>query len=441
MTENSKKGGSPTENDTEQKKRAMLVGAAQNTDTVLFRTEMKELDGLAGALGLETADTVTQSLSSIDAATCIGSGKVEELRGLLFEEKCDCVIFNNTLSPSQMVNLSDRLDTEVIDRTGLILEIFGRRAHTAEASMQVEYARLQYMLPRLAGMRKNLSRQGGTGGAMSNKGAGETQIELDRRRIEKRMSELRRKLKEVDLGRDVQRSRRRRAGLPLVSLVGYTNAGKSTLMNALISRCCPDDSKLVLEKDMLFATLDTTVRKITPEGRAPFLLSDTVGFISDLPHDLVNAFRSTLEEARLADLILEVVDCSDANCGMQMEVTAKTLADLDIRNVPVIFVMNKADLLMKDIKLPVLQADPQGERIYLSAKQGAGLDELTALICDRLSARTTEAAFLIPYTDGRSVEELHRRADILEEEYRDGGTYIRAAVPEDLLGRLSDYIL
>jgi len=428
----------------ETRKKAILVGARfasvqTEADASAFRTGMAELKGLADACGYETADVITQNIDAPDAATCIGSGKVQEIRNFAAEMHCGTVIFNNTLSPSQLANLSDRLDTEVLDRTSLILEIFGQRARSAEARMQVEYAKLQYMLPRLVGLRKNLSRQGGAGGSKSSKGAGEQQIELDRRRIEKRMSQLRHSLKEVEQSRSTQRKKRRGSGLPVVSLVGYTNAGKSTLLNAMIRKYSPDDEKLVLEKDMLFATLDTTIRRISPDDRHDFLLADTVGFISDLPHDLVDAFRSTLEEARLADLILEVVDYSDENHEMQMDVTRKTLSELGIKDVPIIYVMNKSDLCTPRLPLPVIQQNPHGDWIFMSASEGTGLDELTKLIGEKLFGKNILCGLLIPYTAGNIAEELHRSTRIRQEEYREDGIFIKTEIPENLLYRFSGY--
>ena len=261
-----------------KRRKTILVGVCLGGDDG-FEVSMEELAGLAEAEGLEVVADVTQNLASQDAACYIGSGKVQELKGLVFELDADLVVVNNQLSPSQLANLAHDLEVEVIDRTNLILNIFADRARTKEAKMQVDYAKLQYMLPRLVGLRQNLSRQGGTGVSMSNKGSGETQIELDRRRIEKDMSELRKQLREITKNRDTQRRKRQASGIPQVALVGYTNAGKSTLMNRLLESCCPDEEKEVMVRDMLFATLDTTVRKITPGSHRDFLLSDTVGFI------------------------------------------------------------------------------------------------------------------------------------------------------------------
>lgn len=291
--------------------RVLLVGANLN-DGEDYLTSLEELGALAGACDMEVAGVTSQTLETVHKAFYIGTGKVDEVRLLSRELDVDVIIFDNSLSPMQMRNLQERLEKPILDRSALILDIFAKRARSREAKLQVEVARLQYMLPRLVGLHAALSRQGGASGSMSNRGAGETKLELDRRVLEKRLSELRRELKEVGNERETQRKRRVKSGLPRVALVGYTNAGKSTLLNAMIDLFGPDEGegaeKHVMEKDMLFATLDTTVRKIAPPEHHAFLLSDTVGFIHKLPHNLVEAFQSTLEEAKEADLLLQVVD-------------------------------------------------------------------------------------------------------------------------------------
>ncbi len=425
--------------DTEQldvKRKTILVGVCFNGNPN-FETSMQELYGLAEAENLEVVADVTQNLSYEDSAYFMGSGKVQELKGLVYTEKADLVVFNNALSPKQLANLAHDLEVEVIDRTNLILNIFADRARTKEAKMQVDYAKLKYMLPRLVGLRQNLSRQGGTGGSMSNKGSGEQQIELDRRHIEKQMAELRRNLKEVEQSRETQRKRRQQSGIPLVALVGYTNAGKSTLMNEMIRRYCPDEEKEVMVKDMLFATLDTTVRKITPGEHRDFLLSDTVGFINELPHDLVNAFHSTLEEAVFADLILEVIDYSDPNYQMHMDVTAKTLKELGAGSIPILYVMNKADRVM-DEKLPVLRGE---SKIYLSAAQGEGIPELVKMIEDKLFAGFITMDLVIPYTEGQIENDLRERARVLETKYEEDGIHMKADLNQEMLKRYRVYLV
>ena len=319
------------------KRRAILAGLNTEQSPDRYGAAMDELQKLAEACDLEVTSRVIQNAALVTQKTLLGSGKVEELKMAILAEDADVVIFQETLTPMQVRNLEDVLDTEVLDRTGIILLIFSARARTREARLQVKMAQLQYMLPRLAGMRQNLSRQGGGSGRLSNKGAGEEKLELDRRHIEREIAEIRRQLREVKKERDTQRNRRQRSGLALVSLVGYTNAGKSTVLNGMLSLDVQtmqreqrkeeqgENGKRVLEKDMLFATLDTAVRRIELPGYVPFLLSDTVGFISDLPHTLVEAFRSTLEEACFADLLVEVVDYSDPEYQEHLRVTRKTL--------------------------------------------------------------------------------------------------------------------
>ncbi len=424
-----------TGNDT--KRRAVLVGARCGiTSEEEFDIGMDELRGLTKACDIEPVFTVTQNLSSEDAATYIGSGKIEEIKALIGMYDIDTAIFNNTLSPSQLGNLSKALDVEVIDRTGLILLIFAERAKTREARLQVDYAQLKYMLPRLVGLRANLSRQGGTGGSLSNKGSGEKQIELDRRKIEKEMSILRRELTEVEKTRKLQRSRRSTAGIPLVALVGYTNAGKSTLMNKLIDTCGVDAGQKVYVQDMLFATLDTTVRKLETSAGRTFLLSDTVGFINDLPTDLVNAFHSTLEEALYADLILEIVDSSDQNHLMHSEVTSQTLAKLGAGGIPRITVMNKAEEL-SDIQIPRVS----GDKIYISAKYGTGISELMDLIEKKLSEHLVPCELRIPYEKSGIENQLRSSSHIISIEYESDHIRIRAFLDLRSQGKYSEYLV
>ncbi len=468
------KGSLMTDNTEVREKRAVTVGVntAASGASSDFEVSMKELSGLAEACGYEVVGESRQNLSRIENSTYIGSGKLSELK--LFMESVDAgsALFLNTLSPAQLSNLCTELDAEVLDKTGLILNIFGERARSREAKMQVESAKLKYMLPRLSGLRKNLSRQGGTGGSMSNKGSGEKQTELDRRHIEKRLSELRRALDSIDGERETQRRRRQREGIPLVALVGYTNAGKSTLMNKLLETFPGDEIKggdseklearKVEAKDMLFATLDTTVRRIDPGNGKKFLLSDTVGFIHDLPHELIKAFRSTLEEAKTADLILNVVDYSDENRDRQIRVTEETLKELGAADIPVIYVMNKADKavdtdeFLRELSyesnenngkaphnkvagelLPVTR----GNRIYMSAKTGEGIRELAEMISAKLFEDYMEVEFLIPYEKGGAENELRQKAIIDTVEYRKDGIYIKCSVGTRLLGRYREFVI
>ena len=293
----------------EEKEKALLVGVNLNDEFYFFKS-MNELEELANACDMECVGRVVQNLSNINSAFYVGTGKILEIQEKIRECKPDVVIFNNELSPSQLKNIESKLNIPILDRTSLILEIFAIRAKTKEAKLQVEVARLKYMLPRLVGLHTSLGRQGG-GSSVSNKGSGEKKIELDRRKIEDRINRLNKELAELSTIREIQHRKRKDSEVPLVSLVGYTNAGKSTLLNTLIDLSSEDDTKKVFEEDMLFATLETSVRRIKLKDNKEFLLSDTVGFIRELPHGLIKAFRTTLDEVRNADLLLHVIDYSD----------------------------------------------------------------------------------------------------------------------------------
>ena len=399
------------EEEIEFKRRALLVGVDTGEEEE-FETSMEELANLAKACDMEVVGIITQKLEAIHKALYIGKGKVAETREFAKDMEADLVIFDNALSPSQMRNLQQELDLEVMDRTGLILDIFSERAKTREAKLQVETAKLQYMLPRLVGLHDALGRQGGASGSLSNKGAGEKKIELDRRKIEHRISELRKELEEVSRERETQRQKRVKSAIPRVSLVGYTNAGKSTLLNTLVERFIGDESKKVFEKDMVFATLETSVRLIDTQEARPFYLADTVGFIHKLPHGLIKAFRSTLDEVKQADLLLHVVDYSDEHHKQHIKVTEETLKDMEAGGIPVIYVYNKADKVMD--KLPHVVNDQQ---IFMSAKNGQGIEELLKLICDKLYADNKEVKFLIPYDKGSILSYLLEKGKAVSQEY------------------------
>ncbi len=412
--------------------RAILVGLNTNKSEDEFERSMKELRELVKALDIEVAATATQNLPSPDRSTYVGSGKVEEIKNSIDIFDANIIVFNDDISPMQIRNLEKALDTEVIDRTGLILQIFARRAKTRESRLQVEYAQLQYMMPRLVGMRSSLSRQGGGSGRLSNKGSGEKQLELDRRRIEHRMSELRRELEKIEKERDTQRSRRINTGIPKVSLVGYTNAGKSTVLNNLLKLYGGDvsEEKLVLEKDMLFATLDTSVRKIAPNGHKPFLLTDTVGFISELPHTLVKAFRSTLEEAKYADLLLQIIDFSDPEYRYHMEVTEQTLAEIGAGHIPMLYIFNKSDLVQAEqrdsIQLVMEVPKLSDDRAYICAKDSDSLEALITLIENKLKEEETVCELLLPYSEGGILNILKENATVESTEYLPEGIKITA---------------
>lgn len=422
-------------NETTGYAKAILVGLDLNSKED-FEHSMQEMESLCEACNLDVCCTITQKLPHPEAGTYLGSGKVDEVAMYAKNLEAEYCVFEANLSPAQQKNLQNIIGIPVWDRTNLILEIFSRRAKTREARLQVESAYLQYMLPRLSGMWQHLGRQGGGSGSMSNKGVGETQIELDRRHIKSRIAELGRELKAIAKTRDTQRMGRKKGAVPLVAMVGYTNAGKSTLMNKLLRDSGSEEDKSVFEKDMLFATLDTSIRRITFGDNKDFLLSDTVGFIEDLPHGLIKAFRSTLEEAANADLLLIVLDSSDPYWRQHRLVAEDTLKELNADKIPRIYVMNKADVEKEANSGEVRLSD---KTVYVSARRGNGIDELVAMIKSELYARMCRMNLLIPYKNGELVSKLHEKANITLEEYREDGTYIEADCPEQIVGELSHY--
>lgn len=395
---------------------AVLVGV-QEQNAEHFDYEMEELKNLAEAIDVQVVGEVTQNLERKNPTHYVGKGKVAEVKQLYEETGANLVIFNDELSPSQIRNLEQELEVKVIDRTMLILDIFARRARTHEARMQVELAQLQYTLPRLVGLRASLSRQGGgTGGGFQNKGAGETKLELDRRKIEDQIAKLRKDLEHVRDRRETQRKQRKKSGIHVVSIVGYTNAGKSTLMNGLLRKMDEETAKQVYEENMLFATLDTSVRHLKLADNKEFLLTDTVGFVSKLPHHLVKAFRSTLEEARGADLLLHVVDVSNPEYRYMMEVTNKTLEDVGVENIATINVYNKADLA--GIPYP----RTTGDSVWISAKDEDGLDELIGLVKKKLFEQYITCKLLVPFDRGDVVSYLNDTANVKKTDYEEDGT-------------------
>lgn len=424
-----------------------------------FDHSMEELKSLAEAAGKQVVGVIVQRMQDVNKAYYIGTGKVEEVREYAGACQAEEIVFDNALSPSQVRNLGRELELPVLDRTNLILDIFAIRAQTREAKIQVETARLQYFLPRLVGMRENLSRQGGTtGGSLSNRGAGETKLELDRRKIEHRISELKRELEEVAGARETMRKKRMQSKIPKVALVGYTNAGKSTILNRMVDLYGEGRDKTVMEKDMLFATLDTNVRCIYPksdtretsafsqessafsrEGRStienmPFFLADTVGFIHKLPHGLVKAFRSTLEEVKYADLLIQVVDFSDEHYKQHMEVTAATLKELEAGDIPQIIVYNKADkCAMEDFPRR------KDRQIYMAASLNCGIEELTEMITKCVYADRVETGFLLPYDKGGIASYFMENATVLEQEYREDGIWIKVSCHKSDADKYAEY--
>jgi GTP-binding protein HflX len=374
-----------------------------------------------------------QNLKSVHPAHYIGAGKVEEARMLLAENKGNVLIFNNELSPSQLHNLETELGCRILDRTTLILEIFSERAKTREAKLQVEVAKLQYLLPRLVGTGENLGRQSG-GVGTKNRGSGEKKLELDKRKIETKISELNHELEALSKERETQRKKRKKTDISSIALVGYTNSGKSTLMNAMVETYKKPESKKVLEKDMLFATLETSVRSIYLPNHKMFFLSDTVGFVSDLPHELVKAFRTTLEEVIEADLLLHVVDYSNPNYKKQIQVTTDTLNQIGASHIPVIYVYNKSELT--DVSIPTAQED----RIYLSAKNRIGISELVEMIEKQIYKLFIKCSMLIPYSDGSVVSYLNEHAIVESVEHKEEGTFLTLQCKESDFHKFKQYI-
>ena len=396
-------------------RKAILIGVNLNSSQVDFEYMMEELANLAGACNLKVVGEITQNLHQLNKSHYIGTGKVVELTALIDERGANLVIFDDELSPSQIRNLESALDCEVIDRTMLILEIFANRAKTRESQLQVEVARLKYMLPRLVGMRESLGRQGG-GAGLKNRGAGEKKLELDRRKIEIKIAALNKELEKLIDQRKTQRKLRIKNNIPVVSLVGYTNAGKSTIMNAMLEKYNEGIDKQVFEKDMLFATLETSVRKIKITKSKTFLLTDTVGFINKLPHHLIKAFRSTLEEVIEADLLIHVLDYSSPYHEEQKRLTNEILSEMGIEGVPVIYVNNKADLT--EAEYPFIHQN----YVYLSAKKRMGLDELTQLISQEIFNDSIQCELLIPYAKGEIVSYFNENSNVMLNEYEDNGT-------------------
>lgn len=417
------------------KEKAVLVGVQLQKDTH-FDYEMDELKNLADACNVEVLAEITQNLDRINTAHYVGKGKVEEIKALYEELDANVIIFNDELTPSQIRNLEEELECKVIDRTMLILDIFSRRAKTREAQVQVELAQLQYMMPRLVGLRASLGRQGGSsGGGVANRGAGETKLELDRRKIEDQISKLHKELEHIKDQRTTQRKQRTKKGTPVVSLVGYTNAGKSTVMNELLKKTGQQEEKQVFEKDMLFATLETSVRQISLNDNKSFLLTDTVGFVSKLPHHLVRAFRSTLEEARNADLLLHVVDVSHEEYRHMMEVTNRTLHEVGVEDVPTLYVYNKSDLA----GIPYPRTN--GDGLWISAKEDKGLDELLAMIKQRIFANYVTCRMVIPFDRGDIVAYLNDSATIRETEYEEEGTSLTVELSRADYDRYREFIV
>ncbi len=409
--------------------RAILVGVDLNNDKN-FDYSVEELKNLAEACSVQVVGVLTQKLERVNPACYIGTGKVDEVALLVEQHDANLVIFNDELSPSQIRNLEHGLQCKVIDRTILILDIFASRAKTREAQLQVEVAQLKYMMPRLIGLNASLSRQAG---GIGSKGPGEKKLELDRRRIEEQVHKLNKELDSLVLARQNQRKLRKRNSTPVVALVGYTNAGKSTTMNALLTVSNAQAEKSVFEKNMLFATLETSTRQIQLPDNKQFLLTDTVGFVSKLPHQLVKAFRSTLEEVTEADLLLHVVDLSHPEFQTQIEITNKVLDELGVKETPMVYVYNKADLIADEFTPSTKEA------VRISAKNLTNIDTLIDCIKSHIFQHYVKASFLIPYDRGNLVSYLNEHANVFETEYLENGTLITVECSEHDAERLAEY--
>ena len=412
----------------EDEYKAILVGLQRNED---ISYSMEELKGLAEAANADVLGQMVQNLERPNTASLIGMGKVEELAEMVKNMEADTVIFNDELTGMQLRNLEDTVGVRVIDRTILILDIFADRATSKEGKLQVELAQLQYRMPRLTGFGKSLSR---LGGGIGTRGPGEKKLETDRRHIERRMYDIKAELAQLKNTRGVQRARREKSEIPVVALVGYTNSGKSALMNRILSMTEKED-KTVFEKNMLFATLDTQQRSVVLDSNHQFILVDTVGFVSKLPQSLVEAFKATLEEVVYADLLVHVVDSAFENYDFQIDVTNKVLAEIGAAGKEKIMAYNKIDLIGENSVIPF----PGTDSIFISAKYGQNIDELLEKIKQSIFKDEVSARLLIPYAKGDVSSYLCEKAKVNVMEYREDGTYFEVELKAADYQRLKEY--
>ena len=414
-----------------KKERAVLAGlAAYSMDEHERSSEisMEELAALVETAGGEPVAMVMQSRSTPDPRSFIGDGKVQELKELIAQNDCDLAVFDNELSPSQMRVLSEDLGVKVLDRSGLILDIFAQRAQTREGQLQVELAQYKYLLPRLIGMWTHLERQTASGGTspIGTRGPGETQLESDRRHIRRKIQKLEEELEEVRKVRSTQRRKREKNSMPVVALVGYTNAGKSTLLNCLTDSDIPANNRL-------FDTLDTTTRRLKVDEMQEVLLSDTVGFIRKLPHHLIEAFKATLEELSYADVLLHVIDISNPEWEEQARVVDELIRQLGAESTPCLRVYNKCDAYLGIL--------PHGEDVVcISAKSGEGADRLLSRISQLLDRGRKHVNLLIPYSAAGIIDALNREAQVIRTEYTESGIELEAIVQPEMFGRVKAYI-
>ena len=405
----------------EKKEKFILVGVETGKDRM--EESLSELAELLDTAGGETVGRVIQNLESINKATYVGKGKVEEIKELVEELGADGIVCDDELSPVQLSNLKDELDIKVLDRTLVILDIFASHAKSSEGKLQVEMAQLKYRSSRLMGLGKNLSR---LGGGIGTRGPGESKLETDRRAIRERVSQLRTEIEKVESSRDTLRKHRMSDGIPVIAIVGYTNAGKSTFLNKITDAG-------ILAEDKLFATLDPTTRSLKIPDGEEVLFTDTVGFISKLPHNLVDAFKSTLEEAKYADLILHVADASNPEVDEQMKVVYRTLEELKVVGKPVITFLNKQDKIEEERIIKDLKADAL---IKGSAKTGEGIDELLNKISEILREGKVLVDTLLSYADTAKISVIRKKGQLLSEEYEGDGIRVKAYVPKAVAGQL-----
>jgi len=417
--------------------RVVLVGVWTEGSVSDAENSLAELAALAETAGSQVLEGLIQRRNRPDAATFIGRGKVDELRDVVVASGADTVICDGELSPSQLRNLEQQTKVKVIDRTALILDIFAQHAKSKEGKAQVELAQLQYLLPRLRGWGEALSRQaggsgrgGGAGGGVGLRGPGETKLETDRRRINTRIARLRREIKAMRTVRQTKRSRRARTGVPAVAIAGYTNAGKSSLLNRLTSAG-------VLVENALFATLDPTTRRAAAEDGRVYTLSDTVGFVRHLPHHIVEAFRSTLEEVAYADLVVHVVDGAHADPEGQVAAVREVLGEVGADRIPELLVINKIDVANEETLLRLKRTWP--DAVFVSARSGLGIDELRTAIAHRLPQPALDLRVVLPYDRGDLVARIHRRGQVLETRHTDEGTELHVRVDEQTAADLAPF--
>jgi len=416
----------------DRKERFILIAVEKDgTDS---ETNLNELSLLVETAGAEEVGRIIQKRDTVHSGHYLGKGKLEEVMALVDAMDADAVVADDELTASQQRNLAQRLNVKVLDRTMVILDIFAQRAQTAEGKAQVELAQLKYSLSHLIGLGVSLSRQGAVAahGGVGNRGPGEKKLELDRRHIRNRIDQLNKELKELRENRALLRKKRTKQEIPVVALVGYTNAGKSTLLNALTGAG-------VLAENKLFATLDTTTRKMDLPGGAEILLSDTVGFINKLPHHLIQAFRATLEETRFADILLHVVDVSSPQNKQQIETVYETLKGLECLDKPIVTAFNKMDVLEDATQIPT---DPRAMYVTpISAQEGVNIPVLLKAIENVIDSTRSKISVLIPYTQGGLVSQIHASCKVLATENREDGTFIELYATDEILSRAREYVV